>query len=200
MRETLARCDMETGRRALQLTCVYGKLTPELAEKAPSGLHIMDACMAQLQLARRKCGPGSLLPARMDAEHLAYASDSFDRVILFFLLHEMPPAARERTLSEMLRVIRPGGRILITEYGEQPERHWLYRCVPFRWLLGRLEPFLPGFWEEDLDMRLGDAAGRHGKRIEAVPRVPVFSGFYRVVEYIVREAHSAASGGRPVSS
>jgi len=187
MEATLARYRPEAGDRVLQLTCVYGKLTPTIAASTPAGLHIMDACTAQLELAQRKCAAiaAPLYAARMNAESLGYAPDSFDHVILFFLLHEMPPEARANVYDDMLRVTRPGGTILITEYGTLPTHHWLYRFAPFRWLLGRLEPFLPGFWHEDLDAKLIEAADRHGKHIERIGEDAIFSGFYRVVAYRV---------------
>jgi len=122
----------------------------------------------------------------MNAECLGYVRDSFDTVVLFFLLHEMPPSARENTLAEMLRITRPGGSILITEYGDLPERHWLYRFAPFRWLLARLEPFLPGFWQENMDAKLESAAAVHGKHIRRCgEQANIFGGFYRVIEYQV---------------
>jgi len=189
MDATLARYQPQDGESALQLTCVYGKLTPSLARQTKHGLHIMDASLDQLALARRKCVDTPLFAARMDAECLAYASDVFDHVVLFFLLHEMPSEAREHTLSEMLRVIRSGGHFMITEYGPLPNRHWLYRFNAFRCLLGRLEPFLPGFWHEDLDEKLNLAAARHGKSVHRIePSASIFSGFYRVVEYHVSDS------------
>lgn len=184
MDETLSRYQPGESSRTLQLTCVYGKLTPTLKEKTPAQLHIMDACIGQLELAQRKSGT-NLHAARMDAESLAYRSDTFDHVILFFLLHEMPPEARENTLREAVRVLKSGGRLLITEYGEKPEHHWLYQFFPFRWLLGNLEPFLPGFWQESLNEKLQQAANENGKKIEIIDQISVFSGFYRVVEYRV---------------
>jgi len=188
MHETLARFPEQDSGRALQLTCVYGKLTAHLAAKAVGGLHMMDACTAQLNLARTKAERvGAVIyPVRMNAEYLAYADDVFDTVVLFFLLHEMPPKARSHTLTEMLRVTRPGGRVLITEYGPLPTHHWLYRFAPFRWILGRLEPFLPGFWREDLDKKLMLAAAAHGKQVVREPgSASIFGGFYRVVAYRV---------------
>ncbi len=113
----------------------------------------------------------------MHAECLGYRANVFNHVILFFLLHEMPPEARQRTLAEMLRVILPGGRILITEYGPLPAKHWLYRLAPFRWLTAWLEPFLPGFWHEDLDDKLLEAALKNGKGIERVSEASIFYGF-----------------------
>jgi len=186
MDETLARFRADEPGRTLQLTCVYGKLTGSLARVMPGGLHIMDVCTAQLTLARRKCGTTPLYPARMNAECLAYRNDAFDTVILFFLLHEMPPQAREHTLNELLRITRPGGRILITEYGPLPVHHWLYRFPLFRWILSRLEPFLPGFWREDLHGMLQQAAQQSGKYISRMGESTlIFSGFYRVVSYRV---------------
>jgi len=185
MDATLARYRPVADDRTLQLTCVYGKLIPSLLKLTPGELHIMDVAPQQLDLARRKCTASPLHAARMNAEYLGYRADVFDHVILFFLLHEMPPQARERTLSEMLRVTRPGGRIFITEYGALPVHHLLYRFIPFRWILGRLEPFLSSFWQEDLDQQLQQAACTSGKQIKRIGEDTIFSGFYRVVEYRV---------------
>ena len=184
--ETLRRYRPAPTDRVLQLTCVYGKLTPALLARTPSGLHIADVATSQLELVRRKCAGHvhALYPCRMDAECLAYRDGCFDLVVLFFLLHEMPPGARRRCLAEMVRVARPGARLLITEYGPRPVRHWFYRVRPMRWLLGRLEPFLPGFWTEDLDALLKGIAAQAGRRIEREPdAASIFQGFYRVVAY-----------------
>jgi len=45
---------------------------------------------------------------------------------------------------------------------------------------------LPGFWHEDLDAKLTEAASRDGKRIERVgEEAAIFSGFDRVQAYRV---------------
>jgi len=194
MAETLSRYHPQPNSRTLQLTCVYGSLSPSLLARTPAGLHVADVAPQQLDLVRRKTARGKsfdagdkpLFAACMNAESLGYASDAFDTVVLFFLLHEMPPQARANTLAEMLRVTRPGGSILITEYGELPVRHCLYRFTPFRWLLGRLEPFLPGFWQENLHEKLQYAAAIHGKKIRCCGKqASIFGNFYRVIEYRV---------------
>jgi len=190
MRTTLDYFTARPCQRVLQLTCVYGQLTPHLLHHCPQGLHIMDVVVDQLKLARRKCADqtAAVHPVRMNAETLAYASDSFDCCVLFFLLHEMPPEARWRTLSEAMRTLQAGGRLLITEYGERPTHHWLYRTTPWRWLLGKLEPFLPSFWQEDLDQLVRQAAAEQGKYLEQKQMSLIFNGFYRVVEYTLKDA------------
>lgn len=195
VQETLARYRPRPDDHVLQLTCVYGRLTPKLLDRTPSGLHIVDVAPPQLKLARSKCTVARypLWPVLMNAESLAYRDDVFATVIIFFLLHEMPPAARHRTLSEVVRVTEPGGRVLITEYAPLPRRHWLYRLPPSRWLLSRLEPFLPGFWSEDLDAVLAKAASAHGKDIAREPKAAsIFSGFYRVVAYRIEAARPSS--------
>lgn len=198
MDETMRRYSARPAGCTLQLTAVYGKLTPTLAGAAgDSEFHLMDVATVQLELARRKLrAANQTVPqaehlARMNAESLAYASDSFDTIVLFFLLHEMPPAARRRTLTECSRVLRPGGRLLITEYGTLTKSHLLHRFAPFRAILGKLEPFLPGFWQENLSALLSRCASSCEKRIILIEENPIFGAFYRVAEF---EARSAAAG------
>lgn len=175
----------------LQLTCVYGKLTPTLVETMNhKPLYLADVAAVQLALSRRKLTEDNsqhLQAVRMNAESLAWRNNSFATVLIFFLLHEMPPEARARVLHESLRILQPGGRLVVTEYGALPERHWLYRFPLSRWLLMRLEPFLDGFWREDLTAELQDKAQRLGKPLQQVTEQHYFAGFYRVVVYQVTE-------------
>jgi ubiquinone/menaquinone biosynthesis C-methylase UbiE len=172
--------------RTLQLTCAYGALTPSLVAAAVTGeLHLMDAAAIQLLAARRKISSPAkpVTYARIDAESLAYASNSFDSVIIFFLLHELPPDARTRALHEALRVLRPGGRLLIAEYAANNGKHLLHRLPPARWLMERLEPFLHDFWHSDLHALLEKTSLDNGKALASHSEAHIFSGFYRVLEY-----------------
>jgi len=183
---TMAHIETGTNARLLQLTCVYGKLTPSLLSTSGNQIHLCDIAAGQLRLARRKTlsvGDRCLL-ARMNAESLGYCDNAFDQVIVFFLFHEMPAEARRRTYAEIARVVRPGGSVLVTEYAPTPLHHWLYRFMPFRRLLGRLEPFLPGFWQEDVEASLVDALGQNGKELAGKPSVEYcFARFYRIMRF-----------------
>jgi ubiquinone/menaquinone biosynthesis C-methylase UbiE len=172
--------------RMLQLTCAYGELTPTLS-KYTEELHLNDVALIQLRLAQRSLserGHAARL-TRMNAEQLAYTTDSFDTLVIFFLLHELPPDARQRVLEEALRVLKPGGRLLLAEYGVNRGKHLLHRVAPLRWTMERLEPFLHDFWHSDLHAQLQDCAARHHKKLQAVGETPLFGGFYRVLEYHV---------------
>lgn len=201
---TLKQLDTGFAGRMLQMTCVYGGLTPNLTKHSGQHpLHIMDVAPVQLELALRKCGTeGRLIPARMNAECMGYRSSIFDTVIIFFLLHEMPDDARQRVISEAVRIINPGGRLIVTEYAPLPDQHILYRFPPFRWMLTKLEPYLDDFWREYLTGCLNTVALSHGKKVVEIQHTDIFGDFYRVIEYrvIPVHPHGLNSPVRPVCS
>jgi ubiquinone/menaquinone biosynthesis C-methylase UbiE len=47
---------------------------------------------------------------------LPFQDESFDAVLSTLMLHHLPPAAREQCVSEMRRVLRPGGRVLALDF------------------------------------------------------------------------------------
>lgn len=135
--------------RTLQIACVYGDLTPKLADSVPAGgsLDVLDVLPVQLDNLRRKLGTRAgvgLIHA--DSTHTGIPDASYDQALLFFLLHEQPEDKRRATLAEALRALRPGGRLIIVDYHRPTGRH------PLRWaveqILRRLEPFAMDLWRQ----------------------------------------------------
>jgi ubiquinone/menaquinone biosynthesis C-methylase UbiE len=187
MRTTLRLMDAKSAGRTLQIAAVYGELTPTLVSEGIEDLHVIDAAPIQLEAACRKVGAigKTVQVARMAAERLRFTSGSFDTALMFLLLHELPADARRESLTEAIRVLRPGGRFVIAEYGECRKRHFFHRFWPMRWVLTRAEPFLGGFWSDDLDKVLHECAASLGRRIEVEEKVDIFGGFYRVNRFRV---------------
>ena len=86
-------------------------------------------------------------------------------------------------MQETLRVLKPGGRLLIAEYGANRGRHLLHRLAPLRWMLEKLEPFLSDFWHSDLDAQFIACTRDNGKTLRHNGETTLFGGFYRVMEY-----------------
>jgi ubiquinone/menaquinone biosynthesis C-methylase UbiE len=144
----------------LQMACVYGDLTSRLVGRVAAGggrLDIVDVLPIQLENLRNKLPSGA--PARllaMDSADLNLPDASYDRALLFFLLHEQPGLHRERTLSEVFRVVRPGGKIVIVDYALP--RWWHPLRYLWRPLLAALEPFALDLWRHEIVHWLPGAA------------------------------------------
>jgi ubiquinone/menaquinone biosynthesis C-methylase UbiE len=161
----------------LQVACVYGDLTAELSRRVAAGggrIDIVDVLPMQLENLRGKLPPGA--PARllaMDSADLHLPDASYDRALLFFLLHEQPKHHRERTLSEVFRVVRPGGEIVIVDYALP--RWWHPLRYVWRPLLAALEPFALDLWRHEIGHWL-PAAARAESRKQSF-----FGGLYQKV-------------------
>jgi ubiquinone/menaquinone biosynthesis C-methylase UbiE len=149
---TLAELDEDLSGSTLQVACVYGDLTARLSDNVAAkrgNLDVVDVLPVQLHNLRRKLPPDA--PIRllaMDSTRLEIADARYDRALVFFLLHEQPRHYRERTLSELMRVVRPGGKIVIVDYALP--RWWHPLRYLWRPLLARLEPFALDMWRDEI--------------------------------------------------
>ena len=140
----------------LQVACAYGDLTECLSDRVAAGggaLDVVDVLPIQLENLRHKLPRDSrvrLLPG--DSAALPLPDASYDRVLLFFLLHEQPADVRRRTLAEAMRVVKPGGTVLIVDFGRP--RWWHPLNLFWIPILGILEPFAPDLWRHELDQWL----------------------------------------------
>ncbi len=161
----------------LQVACVYGDLTAKLTQRVAAGggrLDVVDVLPMQLENLRGKLpsdAPARLLA--MDSADLRLPDASYDRALLFFLLHEQPGDHRARTLSEVFRVVRPGGEIVIVDYALP--RWWHPLRYLWRPLLAALEPFALDLWRCEIGNWL-PAAARAGWRKQSF-----FGGLYQKV-------------------
>lgn len=167
--------------RTLQVACAYGQLTPRLADcvQEDSLLEVIDVLPVQLDNLKRKLPHGARVQLhRMDSSALDYDDAQFDRVLLFFLLHEQPQAVREKTIAEALRVVRPGGTLTVVDYADpgylNPMR---YIMTP---ILAWLEPFARDMWRH----RVTDWLPQ-GAEVELVEERRFFGGLYQMLTFRV---------------
>jgi len=138
--------------RTLQIACVYGDLTPHLLRRLEPAdqLDVVDILPVQLHNLARKLGPQPRVSMHLgDSSHLPFADASYDRALLFFLLHEQPAAVRSATLAEALRVLKPGGELVIVDYHRPRATHPLR--LPMACILRTLEPYAMDLWRHEIE-------------------------------------------------
>ncbi|MEQ1515721.1 MAG: rhodoquinone biosynthesis methyltransferase RquA [Usitatibacteraceae bacterium] len=161
--------------RTLQVACVYGDFSPRLAKRlAPNAtLDVVDVLPIQLENLRKKLPLGARVTPRLcDSADLLIGDATYDQTILFFLLHEQPEDVRRRTLSEAIRVTRPGGKVVIVDY-HLPRRAHPLRYL-FRPVLHVLEPFALDLWNHDFSTWLPRSI-----QPEQIRKSTAFGGLYQ---------------------
>ena len=143
--------DAPISGKVLQVACVYGDFTEMLARRLGSQgtLDVADVAPVQIDNLKRKInGHPRVAVHHQNSGDLAFTDAGYDYVVLFFLLHEMPGAVREKTVAEALRVVKPGGKVIFVDY------HRPHRMNPFRYLmmpvLTWLEPFAMDLWRREI--------------------------------------------------
>jgi len=123
------------GTRALDLCCGTGDLALALARAGAQTVGL-DFSEPMLAVARERDRAG-IRPARGqvvfvpgDALRIPFAADTFDIVTMGYGLRNL--ASVEAGLAEMWRVARPGGRLLVLDFGK-PDRAW-WRQLYFGYL------------------------------------------------------------------
>ncbi|NOY82636.1 MAG: class I SAM-dependent methyltransferase [Kiritimatiellaeota bacterium] len=107
-----------------------GRVTHQLRDRFAR----VVVCDVSLGMLRRAAGRQGLIPIAACSERLPFRTGIADAVVITDALHHFQD--RDRALDEVVRVLRPGGRVLI----EEPDIRrplgrftaWAERCVGFR--------------------------------------------------------------------
>ena len=117
---TIAQADVRSGYRVLDIAGGTGDLAKAFAKQVgESGqVWLSDINESMLHVGRdRLLNNGMIIPIVLcDAEKLPFPDNYFDRVTVAFGLRNM--THKEQALSEMRRVLKHGGKILVLEFSK----------------------------------------------------------------------------------
>lgn len=137
--------------QVLQVACVYGNLTEHIVRRLGPLAHlsVIDVAPVQIKNLHQKLGDKRQVSIlQQDASNLGFVDASQDSTLVFFLLHEMPVEVRRQTITEALRVTKPGGKVIFVDY------HKPLASNPFRYImvpiLTTLEPFAMDLWNHEI--------------------------------------------------
>jgi ubiquinone/menaquinone biosynthesis C-methylase UbiE len=124
-RRLIAAASLRKGEQVLDLGCGTGTLSVMLKQQHPQTTVVgLDADPEVLALARKKLASAHL-EVMLDegrATALPYPDTSFDCVVSSLLFHHLNEEQTRRTAQEVIRVLRPGGRFLVADWGKADTR------------------------------------------------------------------------------
>jgi ubiquinone/menaquinone biosynthesis C-methylase UbiE len=151
--------------RLLDVACGTGRTLHQIAQAHPElRLFGVDLSPAYVRLARKRLADvGEVSLAVENGEALPYADGAFDIATSVYLFHELPRNARRNVLRELLRVVKPGGLVVLEDSGQladSAEIEGPLREFPREFH----EPFYADYLEDDLAAALTEV----GFVVEAV--------------------------------
>ena len=113
-----------TGNRALDLCCGTGDLAFALARRGAetTGLDFSPEMLAVADRRNRKLKLPNLKFLQGDAQQLPFPDNAFTAVTIGYGLRNL--TSWERGLEEMHRVARPGGRLIVLDFGKPANALW----------------------------------------------------------------------------
>jgi demethylmenaquinone methyltransferase / 2-methoxy-6-polyprenyl-1,4-benzoquinol methylase len=106
------------GGAALDVACGSGRLTLELLHRVGDGGRVVGLDFSDRMLAVARAAHPAIQWVQGDAASLPFEDSSFDAATIAFGLRNL--AHPEKGLSEMRRVVRPGGRMMVLEFLRPP--------------------------------------------------------------------------------
>lgn len=125
--------DLPAECRILEVGCGTGGLWQANRQRIPAYWHLVltDASVGMLETTRNNLDGLAQLAeiTRADAQSLPYDDASFDAVIANHMLYHVP--VLDTALSEIRRVLKPGGSLYATTLGAQQNRELFEALTPF---------------------------------------------------------------------
>jgi ubiquinone/menaquinone biosynthesis C-methylase UbiE len=117
---------LEQGQSVLDIGCGTGTLAIAATRHVgPSGtVRGIDASPQMIARATRKAAKADA-PVTFQlavAEQLPFPDARFDVVLSTLMLHHLPRKTREQCANEIRRVLKPGGRVLVVDFGKPQAR------------------------------------------------------------------------------
>lgn len=145
--------DVDSSSKVLDIAGGTGDVTFAVARaKQPASIRCTDLVDEMLDVARAHYADGAAngVPVEfdvVDAQRIPYEDNSYDVVTMAYGLRNMPE--RHRALTEILRVLKPGGQLVCLDFSTPPNALW-------RALYGFYLRHMIPFWGKVIT---GDASG-----------------------------------------
>jgi len=113
--------DLASGPTILDIGCGTGTLALKICRKGPGicmiGIDRDSGALRKAAWKADQAGTGINL-VQGDSRRLPFADESIDQVVSTLFFHHLNREAKTATLKEVYRVLEPGGRFLVADWGK----------------------------------------------------------------------------------
>ena len=132
----IEQVQLTPGQEVLDLGCGTGTLSLWLKTQAPEAqITAIDGDPKILAIAQKKASQAGLAVrfAHGLSFQLPYPAGVFDQVVSSLFFHHLTRTDKERTIREVLRVLKPGGQLHVADWGKSTSRlmRGLFYAVQF---------------------------------------------------------------------
>ena len=121
---TLAR--LQPGDAVLDVGCGTGTLAMEVARRVGRAGRVAGVDPSPQQIARARAKAARRhVPIEFQIgviEQLAFPDQTFDVVFSTLMMHHVPESLKRQGLAEIVRVLKPGGRLVVADFTRKQER------------------------------------------------------------------------------
>jgi ubiquinone/menaquinone biosynthesis C-methylase UbiE len=127
--KTISLAHLQPGEQVLDVGCGTGTLALDAATRVAPGGRVVGVDPGSQQIARARA-KAARHPERNVAiefqlgviEQLPFPEQTFDVVFSTLMLHHLPTPLKRQGLTEIARVLKPGGRLIIADFTHPQER------------------------------------------------------------------------------
>ncbi len=123
---TVALARLQPGEQALDVGCGTGTLALDVARRVGAAGRVVGVDPSQEQIARaRSKAARRHAPVAFQIgviERLAFPDQTFDVVFSTLMMHHLPASLKQQGLAEIVRVLKPGGRLVVADFSHKKER------------------------------------------------------------------------------
>jgi ubiquinone/menaquinone biosynthesis C-methylase UbiE len=131
--KALALFNLSEGQQLLDVGCGTGTFLKLVQKKFPLARCMGIDVSADMLTEARKMADSSIVFTEADASALPFPNESIDCVVSFLSFHHMPDGIKIRAVQEIARVLRPGGKCLIVDFGRAETKWGAFNLFFLNW-------------------------------------------------------------------